>query len=245
MARFSFLFVALALASMHGALGAPSCKHKWHGHSMVSHSSFSSLPGDVAQPTNPVETPKANGVPDSNSGTPTPSPTSAPATQPTPTSTPSVAPSSSQPASSGSSGGFVANADIDAYLKGHNDYRAKHGAQPLTWSTELENTAQTWANGCKFEHSHGKYGENIAAGSPTLSISDAIRMWTTDEEKQYDPNSPTYSHFTQVVWKATTQLGCASKTCSGGLYPGSWTYHVCEYNPPGNVIGEFAQNVQP
>jgi len=121
-------------------------------------SSFSSLPGDVAQPTYPVETPKASGIPDSNSGTPTPSPTSAPATQPTPTSTPSVTPSSSQPASSGSSGGFVANSDIDAYLKAHNDFRAQHGAQPLTWSSDLSATAQKWANGCKFEHSHGQYG---------------------------------------------------------------------------------------
>lgn len=33
---------------------------------------------------------------------------------------------------------------------------------------------------------------------------------------QYDPNNPEASHFTQVVWKATTQVGCAFTSCSAG-----------------------------
>ena len=154
MARLSFLFVALALASMHGALGAPSCKSKLHGHSMVSHSSFSSLPGDIAKPT-------------TNSGTPTPSPTSPPATQPVHTSTPSVAPSSSQPASSGSKAGSVSDADIQSYLEGHNTVRAQHGANPLTWSTELSASAQAWANQCIFQHS-GAGGTYLLFGGSFL-----------------------------------------------------------------------------
>ena len=33
----------------------------------------------------------------------------------------------------------------------------------------------------------------------------------------YTPDNPGNSlHFTQVVWKATTQLGCASATCAAG-----------------------------
>lgn len=31
----------------------------------------------------------------------------------------------------------------------------------------------------------------------------------------YDPTNPQPSHFTQVVWKSSTQLGCAVKACSG------------------------------
>jgi len=40
----------------------------------------------------------------------------------------------------------------------------------------------------------------------------------------YDPKNPTYSHFTQVVWKGTTQVGCAVATCSG-IFDAS--YGVC------------------
>jgi uncharacterized protein YkwD len=90
---------------------------------------------------------------------PTPSPTSPPATQPEPTSTP--ASSSSQPASpspSSSSSSSTSSSDIDAYLNGHNTFRSTHGASPLTWSDELASTAQAWASGCKFEHSHGQFG---------------------------------------------------------------------------------------
>ena len=32
---------------------------------------------------------------------------------------------------------------------------------------------------------------------------------------QYNPSSPVASHFTQVVWKGTTQVGCAVQSCSG------------------------------
>ncbi len=32
----------------------------------------------------------------------------------------------------------------------------------------------------------------------------------------YNPNHPLPSHFTQVVWKAITQLGCAVATCPAG-----------------------------
>jgi len=32
---------------------------------------------------------------------------------------------------------------------------------------------------------------------------------------EYNPNNPVPSHFTQVVWKGTTQVGCAVSTCSG------------------------------
>jgi pathogenesis-related protein 1 len=132
-------------------------------------------------------------------------------------------------------------------LNGHNNYRALHGANALTWSDDLANTAKNWASGCVFKHSGGIYGENLAAGTGDYTITDGINGWTS-ESSQYDPNNPTYSHFTQVVWKSTTQLGCAVVTCpAGSIFDASFgtaQYIACEYNPPGNVIGEFAQNVQ-
>merc|ERR1719509_343211 len=46
-------------------------------------------------------------------------------------------------------------------------------------------------------------------------------------------------HFTQVVWAGTTSVGCA--TAQGS----QWTYVVCNYGPPGNMQGQFNQNVLP
>jgi hypothetical protein len=45
-------------------------------------------------------------------------------------------------------------------------------------------------------------------------------------------------HFTQVVWKGTTKLGCA--------YAASCRLYVCEYSEQrGNIMGYFTQNVFP
>jgi hypothetical protein len=58
---------------------------------------------------------------------------------------------------------------------------------------------------------------------------------------QYNKNDPQASHFTQMVWKKSTHVGCAHVDCDG-IFPSSFGkahYHVCEYSPQGNVIGEF------
>jgi len=139
--------------------------------------------------------------------------------------------------------------DIAAYLKAHNDFRAKHGARPLTWDNTLSQKAQSWANRCVFKHSGGTlgpYGENLAAGTGSkYDIFAAIKSWT-DESKNYNPRNPQPSHFTQVVWKSSTHLGCAMAECTGIFDPkfGKAKYYVCEYSPAGNVIGHFPQNVQ-
>lgn len=63
----------------------------------------------------------------------------------------------------------------------------------------------------------------------------------------YYPSTAT-GHFTQLVWKNTTQVGCSRKECNAGQQGGhgdapGW-YVVCEYAPAGNVIGAFVDNVQ-
>jgi len=119
----------------------------------------------------------------------------------------------------------------------------------LTWSDNLANKAQKWANGCVFQHSGGSlgaFGENLAAGTGSdYGIASAIASWV-NEDKDYDPNNPQSSHFTQVVWKATTKVGCAVQSCDG-IFAASFGkahFYVCEYDPPGNFNNLFKTNVQ-
>lgn len=74
------------------------------------------------------------------------------------------------------------------------------------------------------------------------SFTGTVDAWY-DEIDQYSYSNPGFSmstgHFTQVVWKSTTKLGCAYQYCDS-----MWSnYVVCEYDPAGNYDGEYAENV--
>lgn len=95
-------------------------------------------------------------------------------------------------------------------LDSHNEFRAKHNSPALQWDEKLANYAERHASQCKFVHTHGPYGENLAAGYPTPAQS--ITGWY-EESKQYSYSDPKFSyntgHFTQLVWKSTRKIGCA------------------------------------
>jgi len=144
--------------------------------------------------------------------------------------------------------GLGSQSTIDAYLGAHNSIRAGHGAVDLSWNKTLADAASSWASSCQLKHSDGTlldspYGENIVAATGHFPIANAMLQFVSDEA-DYDPSTPTYNHFTQVVWKDTTQLGCAVSACSGIFPDSKASYYVCLYDPPGNVIGGLAANVQ-
>jgi uncharacterized protein YkwD len=134
----------------------------------------------------------------------------------------------------------------DLFLAAHAAARAAHRAEPLTWSNALAAYAQQWADqmaasGCKLGHSGGPYGENVAAGIPgTLHPETVVGMWY-EEIANYNFKSiglsPKTGNFTQVVWRATKQLGCGVSVCNSN------EVRVCEYDPPGNAPDQYA--VQP
>jgi len=132
-------------------------------------------------------------------------------------------------------------------LNSTNFYRSEHNATSLTWNSSLSSFALSWAQKCQWAHSHGPNGENLAENYE--NVTDAIDGWG-DERGKYDFSHGGFGegtgHFTQLVWKATTSVGCARVNCAnndkGGNAQG-W-YVVCEYWPPGNVMGQFAKEVQ-
>lgn len=131
-----------------------------------------------------------------------------------------------------------------AILDSHNKYRALHGVGDLSWAdgpyVYAKNNADNYDCSGILTHTHGQYGENLAAGFANGPA--AVKAWY-DEGETYDYSTANeYNHFTQVVWKGSTQLGCAYKDCSA---QGWGLYIVCEYNPVGNVIGQNSQNVLP
>jgi pathogenesis-related protein 1 len=142
--------------------------------------------------------------------------------------------------------------DTYQYLSSHNTIRVEHGATPLTWSTALAEAAESWVQSCSFSHSSGvlsdgtAYGENMVAGPGEVSIQTAVNSFVSDESSfTFQPE--TYNHFSQVVWKATTEVGCATYTQCSGIFDSTRsdeTLVACFYSPPGNVIGALADNVQ-
>lgn len=144
-------------------------------------------------------------------------------------------------------GGGGAPAEWDEMLRAHNAKRALHGSPPLVWDANLAAGAQDWANGCRkdasgnYAHSHVQnLGENLYAWTNGTSQS-AVDWWYA-ENKNYRWDDPLGSyhrgqqdfskavgHFTQVVWKSTTKLGCGVHACDG------YQYFVCRYGEePGN-----------
>ncbi|KAF8074330.1 hypothetical protein N665_1113s0011, partial [Sinapis alba] len=40
-------------------------------------------------------------------------------------------------------------------------------------------------------------------------------------------------HYTQLVWKKSMRIGCAMGFCNSGD-----TFIICNYDPPGNIVGK-------
>jgi len=138
--------------------------------------------------------------------------------------------------------------DAAAWVAAHNRFRALHCAGELAWSAKLAQVAQRWANAlrdrsCSFEHSGGAYGENLAAGTTgTLDPATVVKMWYDEVADYRFPDggfSMKTGHFTQVVWRGTTQIGCGRSQCKG------LDIFVCEYSPAGNWEGQYRDNVKP
>jgi hypothetical protein len=150
-----------------------------------------------------------------------------------------------------------------AVLYHHNAARANHNAAPLTWNADCEANALIAAQRCTFEHyipDGANQGQNLftVSGSAFNVTAGITESWYKSE---FPPMVPYFGasdipddvfhsvgHLTQMLWKSTTGVGCVSIDCGNKMIVNGQTstlnkYTVCNYAPPGNVGGRYAQNV--
>ena len=130
----------------------------------------------------------------------------------------------------------------------HNGERETLGIAPLAWSPELAAQARQWAASLArrrvFEHSGGGggQGENLWMGTAGYYSPEDMIGGFLAERRWFRPGVfPRVSrtgewsdvgHYSQIVWPATRQVGCALAQGGGD------DYLVCRYWPAGNVMGQ-------
>lgn len=147
-------------------------------------------------------------------------------------------------------------------LQAHNQVRSEVGVPDLKWNSEAAKVAQSWSNKCIFQHDlvNKNYGQNLAViaiynsilngNSRVITeeeilklIPESIKLWA-DEKNNYDYASNGCSqgevcgHYTQMVWKSSTSVGCGITQCDDLIDWFSSFYLVCNYSPPGNYIDQ-------
>lgn len=138
-------------------------------------------------------------------------------------------------------------------LDAHNKFRSQHGVPPLKLCVKLTQFAQEWADELaeseSFYHREpNDYGENLYSvwGSGSDFYVDGVEpveSWYSeikDYEFGYEPMSMGTGHFTQLIWRESRKLGVGKASSSSGK-----VYIVANYDPPGNFVGSYSDNVPP
>ena len=139
-------------------------------------------------------------------------------------------------------------------MRNHNDARARAGVAPLAWDQTLAAHAaiyaRTLAAGGEFTHDKtpGRRhveGENLWEGTRGLFSYDVMLGMMTREARWFRPgrypdvsatgNWSDVGHYSQIIWPATTAVGCAVAT---GPHLDAL---VCRYSPPGNKDGVWVR----
>ncbi len=154
--------------------------------------------------------------------------------------------------SSGSSSVSAEPTSVSGITSEHNKLRGQEnaGLPDLTWDATVASyalekvTYLANSNACTMSHTAGPtnpgYGENLAwSSSSSYTALAATNAWYNEKPNYtYSTNScasgKVCGHYTQVVWKNSTTIGCAGVVCSNG----GGIIYGCNYNPPGNYSGQ-------
>lgn len=135
-------------------------------------------------------------------------------------------------------------------LNAHNRERALVGAPPLQWDPSLARSAISYGptlaalGGLQHSPRASRPGqrENLWRGSAHAYLpAQMVGTWIA-EKRYFRPgifpavsatgNWLDVSHYTQMIWRTTTRIGC-------GVYRSrQWDYLICRYSPPGNADGK-------
>lgn len=145
---------------------------------------------------------------------------------------------------------MITDFEIKKIVDKHNKYRTNelYKCLPLKNDDIINKFSQERANiiakSGKLQHAANlPYGENLWMSSNTkpIDISCCVDSWMA-ERNLWLPEKNNWSdglgHFSQCVWRKTTQIGCG-KSIMLDNEGREWLVIVCNYNPPGNIIGEF------
>jgi hypothetical protein len=133
----------------------------------------------------------------------------------------------------------------------HNRHRAEVGAPPLAWSERLVATAAAYgprlAASVELIHSPRSerlgISENLWMGPRGGYSLEAMVDYWAEEKRMFVPglfpnvsstgNWLDVSHYTTMIWRTTTEVGCALERS------GRSDYLICHYSPKGNRDGKF------
>jgi uncharacterized protein YkwD len=129
---------------------------------------------------------------------------------------------------------ITSNQNSATWLNSINSVRATVGQSPVIWNQTIANEAQQHANLCVFQHSNPlqelnnvDLGENLWAGTAnSYAIPEIVNDWASEKASYTYPNtleqneqqtSAVVGHYTQLVNKNVTQVGCGcSPSCTTG-----------------------------
>uniref|UniRef100_A0A8C2ZLT5 Cysteine rich secretory protein LCCL domain containing 1 n=1 Tax=Cyclopterus lumpus TaxID=8103 RepID=A0A8C2ZLT5_CYCLU len=158
----------------------------------------------------------------------------------------------------------ITDGDAQLILDLHNKLRGQvyppsSNMEHMVWDTELERTAEEWAETCLWEHGPAsllpQIGQNLGAHwgryrPPTSHVQawyDEVKDYSFPYPQECDPycpfrcSGPVCTHYTQLVWATSSRIGCAINMCYNmNVWGQIWAkavYLVCNYSPKGNWWG--------